>query len=120
MRLGGARMKIAVACRGFEIAARYDLCESFTFYTITKGVITNCQNIPNTGISSEALAEFFVDNDVVALICDAIQIDNAKQYCNRNIEVVAGVNGNAQDAVKSYLTKELSGANEVCEWDDEY
>lgn len=112
-------MRVAVACNGLEIAPRYDLCEGLTFYTITRGIITECQNIPNPRIDQAELVDFFLANDISTLICDAIIIDHAKLYCSNNIEVVAGIKGNARSAVEAYLSKQLSGADQVCEWDDD-
>lgn len=113
-------MRIAVACTGLDVAYRFDYSENFTLYTVTNGIIVECQSIPYPSVGQEAIVEFFKSMDVVALICNTININDARHYCASDIEVVAAVSGNARAAVEGYLTKTLIGADEMCHGDDDY
>ena len=112
-------MRIVVACAGLDVTHRFDLAENFTIYSVVNGIITECQSMPCPQMPQKQIAEFFKSIDVVALICNTISIDDARHYCAAGIEVVASVEGNAANAVKAYLTKELIGADEMCRWDDD-
>ncbi len=111
---GGKYMRIAVACTGLDVAYRFDYSENFTFYTVTNGIIVECQSIPFQTLTASSAVDFFKSMDVVALICNTINIDHARIFCSANIEVVAAVSGNARSAVEKYLTKTLIGADEMC------
>lgn len=112
-------MRIAVACTGLDVAYRFDYSENFTLYTVTNGIITECQSLPYPSVGQAAIVEFFKSMDVVALICNTINIEDARLYCAADIEVVAAVSGNARTAVEQYLTKTLIGADEMCHCDGE-
>ncbi len=112
-------MRIAVACTGLDVAYRFDYSENFTLYTVTNGIIVECQSIPFQALSQTDVVEFFKSMDVVALICNTININHARVFCAADIEVVAAVSGNARTAVEGYLTKTLIGADEMCHGDDE-
>ena len=43
-----------------------------------------------------------------------IEYNIANRLCRAGIEVVAGANGNAADVARGYLTKTLTGVEEVC------
>lgn len=112
-------MRIAVACSGLDVAYRFDHAENFTLYTVTNGIIVECQSLPYPSVPQPAIVDFFKSMDVVALICNTINIEDARYYCNADIEVVAAVSGIARTAVEQYLTKTLIGADEMCHWDDD-
>ncbi len=112
-------MRIAVACTGLNVAYRFDYAENFTLYTVTNGIIVECQSIPFQAVDQSHVINFFKSMDVVALICNTINIDHARIFCKADIEVVAAVSGEARSAVEKYLTKTLIGADEMCHGDDD-
>lgn len=112
-------MRIAVACTGLDVSYRFDTSENFTFYTVTNGIIVECQSIPFQTITKASVIDFFKSMEVVALICNTINIDHARIFCAANIDVVAAVSGEARAAVEGYLTKTLIGADEMCHGEEE-
>ncbi len=112
-------MRIAVACTGLNVSYRFDTSENFTFYTVTNGIIVECQSIPFQIITNTNVVDIFKSMDVVALICNTINIDHARIFCAADIDVVAAVSGEARTAVEGYLTKTLIGADEMCHGEDD-
>ena len=112
-------MRIAVACTGLSVAYRFDQAESFTLYNVVNGIIVECKNLPFPPLEQSQIVKFFKSANVTALICNTINIDHARLYCQADIEVVASVSGNAREAVEHYLTKTLIGADEMCKGDDD-
>ena len=107
-------MRIVVACQGLGVSPLYDISDAYTFYTIERGVITSCQSLPFTRATDESRVSMLLSLDVNVLICGAINADAAAEYCHAGIEVIAGCNGTAREVVDAWLSKTLSGAEELC------
>lgn len=108
-------MKIAVACDGMSVSPHAAQCESFMCYTISKGIIKECRNLPNMGITSEEGAELIKQAGFDVLITGGIDMDMANCLCGSGIEVVAGTEGTAREVVDSYVSSTLLGATKLCQ-----
>lgn len=107
-------MRIAVASSGLNVASRFEQAESYTFYLVERGIIVECQNMPNPGRSYAEVASMLTSIDCSVIIVGAIPIDIARVFCRANIEVVAGASGSAREVVEQYLTRTLIGVDEMC------
>ena len=99
-------MRIAVASEGLEVAPRFRQCASYMCYRVDRGIIVECQNLPNP-----------VEMGVDTLIVGAIDYDVANVFCHAGIEVRAGAHGSAREVVQAYLTRTLTGVDELCHLD---
>ncbi len=107
-------MKIAVACDGLTVSSHAARCDSFMCYTVDKGIITDCRNLPNMGVTSQEGADLITGLGFDAIISGGIDMDMANELCAHGIEVVAGVNGTSREVVESYITHTLMGAVSLC------
>ena len=107
-------MKIAVACDGMGVSSHAARCESLMCYTTSKGIITDCRNLPNMGISGAEVIALLKATGSDAFITGGIDIDMANELCRCGIEVVAGVKGTARQVVEDYINHTLMGAIELC------
>lgn len=107
-------MKIAVACNGMSVSPHAAQCESFMCYNINKGVITECRNLPNMGITSAEGADLIKSAGFDVLITGGIDLDMADALCDCGVEVVAGTEGTAREVVDSYINSTLMGATKLC------
>lgn len=107
-------MKVAVACDGLNASAHAARCDSFMCYTIEKGIITECRNLPNMGCTSHEGAELVIGLGFDTIISGGIDMDMANELCAAGVEVVAGVSGTAREVVQAYLNHTLMGAVEPC------
>ena len=107
-------MRIAVACVGLGVAPHAARCESFMCYTVEKGIIRDCRNLPNMGITSAEAVELVQSLGFDALISGGIDLDTANELCRLGVEVVAGASGTAREVVEAYLSSTLMGAAELC------
>lgn len=114
-------MRIAVASEGLDVAPNFGTCSSFTFYTVDRGIIVECQNMPNPGLPGPQIAPLLLDLDVRVLIVFAIDFDTATAFCDADIEVVAKASGSARAVAEAYLSRTLSGTDDLChtQWDFE-
>ncbi|HIS39679.1 MAG TPA: hypothetical protein IAC12_02385 [Candidatus Aphodovivens avistercoris] len=111
-------MRIAVASDGLDVASYFGAASSFMCYTVTRGIITECQNLPNPHLAIDGLIKLFHEVGVDILIVGRIEYDVANVLCHGGIEVVAGAQGNAADVARAYLSKTLTGVEAVCHLDD--
>lgn len=104
-------MIIIVACEGLGVSPHAVHCASFMCYTVERGIIADCRNLPNPGLSAEDTAQMFIDLGVSTIIAGGIDYDFANMLCHAGIEVVAGVEGSAREVLKAYINHTLIGAD---------
>lgn len=107
-------MRIAVASDGLDVAPRFGQSASYMCYTVECGVIVECQNMPNPGLPTKKIVTLFREIGVDALIVGAIDYDVASLFCHEGIEVIAGAKGSARELTQNYLTRTLTGVDELC------
>lgn len=107
-------MKIAVACNGMSVSPNAAQCESFTCYTVNKGVIVDCRNLPNMGVTGAEAADLIKSIGFEVLITNGISIDMAELLCGCGVEVVTSVQGTAREVVEDYINNTLMGAVDLC------
>lgn len=112
-------MRVAVACDGLVASSHAARCDSFMCYTIERGIIVDCRNLPNSGITSHEAARLIIDLGFDAIISGGIDMDMANELCGAGVEVVAGVAGTAREVVESYISHTLMGAVSFCHMHDE-
>ena len=91
-------MRIAVASEGLEVAPRFRQCASYMCYRVE-------------------LVALLVEMGVDTLIVGAIDYDVANVFCHAGVEVIAGAHGSAREVVQAYLTRTLTGVDELCHLD---
>ena len=88
-------MRIAVASEGLDVAPLFRSTVSFMCYTVKRGIITECQNMPNPKLPIDELVELFKELEIDVMIVGRIEYEFANRLCRAGIEVVAGACGNA-------------------------
>ncbi|MBQ3106101.1 MAG: hypothetical protein IJC51_01305 [Eggerthellaceae bacterium] len=107
-------MKIAVACEGLRTSPHAAHCDSFMCYTVTRGIIADCQNLPNPNVAGDELAQLLKELGMDVLITAGIDMDTANALCYAGVEVVAGPEGTAREVVDAYLSRTLIGVDSLC------
>ena len=102
-------MKIAVACNGMDLSPHAAQCDGFMCYTVERGIITGCRNLPNMGDGSASAADLVRAIGFDTLITGGIDMDTASELCAAGIEVVAGAEGTPREALDAYLAHTLMG-----------
>ena len=80
-------------------------------YRVERGIIVECQNLPNPGLAAPKLVALLVEMGVDTLIVGAIDYDVANVFCHAGVEVIAGAHGSAREVVQAYLTRTLTGVD---------
>lgn len=107
-------MKIAVACMGTQVAGHFGHCENFTIFETEEGKILSQESIPNPGHRPGFLPNFLGDMGAEVIIAGGMGGGAVEIFNARNIEVIVGVQGEAKDAVETYLKGELKSTGSIC------
>ena len=107
-------MRISVACMGTQIAQHFGHCQNFRLYDVENGKIVNEENIPNPGHKPGFLPNFLGDKGAKVIIAGGMGGGAVDIFNERDIEVIIGIEGEAQDAVERYIRGELESTGSIC------
>ena len=114
-------MKIAVTYENGQVFQHFGRTEQFKVYEVEDGSVVSSQVMSTNGTGHEALADFLAGNDIATVICGGVGGGMMQALNIVGIEVCAGVQGDADEAVQAYLNGELesSGVNCSCDHHEE-
>ena len=106
-------MKIAVTYDNGNIFQHFGKTEFFKVYEVEGGKVVSSEVIGSNGVGHGALAGLLADRSVDVLICGGIGGGAQAALEEAGVELCAGAEGDADQAVEAYLRGELvsSGAN---------
>ncbi len=106
-------MKIAVAYENGAIFQHFGKTETFKVYEVEDGKVISSEVIGANGVGHGALAGLLAEQNVDVLICGGIGGGAQTALKEAGVELCAGAEGDADQAVEDYLKGELisSGAN---------
>ena len=106
-------MKIAVTYDDGNIFQHFGKTEFFKVYEVEGGKVVSSEVIGSNGVGHGALARLLADRSVDVLICGGIGGGAQAALEEAGVELCAGAEGDADQAVEAYLRGELvsSGAN---------
>ena len=113
MRQKEEKMKIAVTYDNGNIFQHFGRTEFFKVYQVEDDQIVSSEVIGSNGVGHGALAGLLADQDVDVLICGGIGGGAQAALQEAGVELCAGAQGDADQAVEAYLKGELvsTGAN---------
>jgi FKBP-type peptidyl-prolyl cis-trans isomerase 2 len=106
-------MRIAVTYENGQVFQHFGHTEEFKIYEIEDGKVISTEIIGSNGSGHSALAALLDERKIDVLICGGIGGGAQAALAARGIELCAGADGNADQAVEAYLRGELvnTGAN---------
>ena len=106
-------MRIAVTYENGQVFQHFGHTEEFKIYEIEDGKVISTEIIGSNGSGHSALAALLDERKIDVLICGGIGGGAQAALAERGIELCAGAEGNADQAVEAYLRGELvnTGAN---------
>ena len=106
-------MKIAVTYDNGNIFQHFGKTEYFKVYEVEDNKVVSSEVIGSNGVGHGALAGLLSGQAVDVLICGAIGGGAQNALAQAGVELCAGAQGNADEAVEAYLKGELvsTGAN---------
>ena len=107
-------MKIAVTYENGEVFQHFGRTEQFKVYQVEDGQIRSAQVLPTGGTGHEALADFLAGNQIETVICGGLGGGMQTALALVGIQVISGIQGDADAAVEAYLRGELESAGVNC------
>ena len=107
-------MKIAVTYENGNIFQHFGRTEAFKVYEVEEGRIVSSEVIGSNGAGHGALAGVLSQNGIDVLICGGIGGGAQSALAEAGIELCAGAQGDADQAVEAYLKGELVSAGVTC------
>ena len=106
-------MKIAVTYDNGNIFQHFGRTEQFKVYEVEDNKVVSSEVIGSNGVGHGALAGLLSDQSVDVLICGGIGGGAQAALAEAGVELCAGAEGDADQAVEAYLKGELisTGAN---------
>ena len=106
-------MKIAVTYDNGNIFQHFGRTESFKVYEVEDNKVLSSEVIGSNGVGHGALAGLLSEQSVDVLICGGIGRGAQQALAEAGVELVAGAEGDVDQAVEAYLRGELisTGAN---------
>lgn len=106
-------MKIAVTYDNGNIFQHFGRTEQFKVYEVEDNKVVSSEVIGSNGVGHGALAGLLADRSVDVLICGGLGGGAQAALAEAGVEVCAGAEGDADQAVEAYLKGELvsTGAN---------
>ena len=106
-------MKIAVTYDNGNIFQHFGRTEQFKVYEIEDNKVISSEVIGSNGVGHGALAGLLADRSIDVLICGGLGGGAQAALAEAGVEVCAGAEGDADQAVEAYLKGELvsTGAN---------
>ena len=118
---GNDNMRIAVTYDNGEIFQHFGKTEEFKFYDTENDKIVNEQVVNTNGQGHGALAGFLKNAEVDVLICGGIGGGAQMAMHEAGIRLYGGNSGNADDAVKAFLSNTLvQNDNPTCDHHHEH
>lgn len=107
-------IKIAVASEKELVTEHFGHCINFNIFEAENGKIKKQESVLNPGHKPGFLPNYLNDMGVNVIISGGMGAGAIEIFNEKGIEVITGVSGEAEVAVKCYLSGELISANTVC------
>lgn len=107
-------IKIAVASENEMVTGHFGHCSNFNIFETEKASITKSESIPNPGHKPGFLPNFLNDMGVNVIISGGMGSGAMDIFKEKGIKIITGASGNAENAVKEYLSGTLKSKDVVC------
>ena len=102
--------RIAIPVSGGDIFQHFGKSNQFKIFTVSDGKVTQTEDFSSEGVGHEELGFLLVYRSVNIVICGGIGPGALGALAGAGIRVVAGIEGNAGDAVIQFLAGKLEGS----------
>lgn len=107
-------MKIAIASDQGMATQHFGHCETFNIFEVKDKKIVNSEVVPNPGHKPGFLPNFLNDLGVNVIISGGMGGGAVDIFNEKNIEVIIGAKGSAEDIVDLYIKGMLESTGSIC------
>ena len=113
-------MRIAVTYEDGNVFQHFGHTETFKVYEVEDGKVVSCSIMDTNGTGHEALADLLAANGVDALICGGMGQGAKDALTAAGLQICAGAEGSADEAVEAWLRGELVDTGVNCDHHHEH
>ncbi len=106
--------RIAVAAEGTDVSSHFGRCPTFRVYDVTGGTIGSVQDVANPGHEAGSPPDHLAALGATVAIVGGIGAGAIERLRGHGIEVIAGADGSADEAVDRYLAGLLQDSGAGC------
>jgi len=107
-------MKIAIPIFGPRVSPRFDCAPSLLLFTVQDGEVVERREVPLNPLDLWQRLDRLRELGIQALICGAIDGQSAQALQAYQIQVIAWVAGEVEEAMESFLRGELTAGLSIC------
>lgn len=107
-------MKIAVASDNGLVTGHFGHCESFMIFDAENNKIVKSEAVANPGHKPGFLPNFLNEMGVNVIISGGMGGGAVDIFNEKNIEVITGASGKAEDSANNYLQGMLQSTGSIC------
>lgn len=107
-------MKVAIPIFGPRVSPRFDFAPGLLLFTLEKGKVVERGEICLNPLNASQRVERLRELGIQALICGGIDGYSAQVLEASQIQVIAWVAGEAEEAMECYLRGELTPGLNIC------
>ena len=108
-------MRVAIPCENNRVAQHFGRCPGYAIFDIEEGKIIKKEIIANPGHEPGFLPKFLAEKGVQKIICCGIGPRAVQLFESLGIEVIAGVEGNIEEAIREFIEGKLKSDFSKCE-----
>ncbi len=113
-KLGGNKMKIAVASENQMVTEHFGHCINFNIFDTENERIIKSTSIPNPGHKPGFLPNYLNEMGINVIISGGMGSGAVELFNEKGIEVIVGATGDARSVVEQYLQGQLKSTGSVC------
>jgi len=107
-------MRIAIAKDDNRVSGHFGHCEGFQVYEVNGKEVVGSIYLQNPGHKPGFLPKFLSDNDINVVIAGGMGARAQQLFTAESIQVVVGVSGQIEEAIKGYVNGTVVSTNSVC------
>lgn len=107
-------MKIAIPTEGTNVSGHFGKCENFTIVEVENSEVKSNTVVSTLGNQHGLLPAFLVSHHVDVVIAGGMGDGARQNLISNNIQIISGISGNIEDAVKAYINGSLKSTDSGC------
>jgi len=107
-------MRVAIATDAENVSAHFGRCGSYTLVDFADGKIIKKEVLANPGHAPGAIPQYLHEHGVDRIVCGGMGTRAAELFALMGMEMVTGIQGSVDDAVRKMADGTLTGGESLC------
>jgi len=108
-------MKIAISCDGNNVSGHFGRCEKYVLFDEENGKLIGKKELDSPQHAPGLIPKFLNEQGAKKIICQGIGPKAIDLFGELGIEVIAGISGEINEVIESYIKGDLAGSDSTCD-----